>query len=89
MQAANDLSAAVVDLFTVYQLIVPADLGRLDVLERQVVLDAAAPDLLATADSLAQVNTVWALFRPSILRINGATGLAFARQTASRVQPLT
>jgi len=51
LQAANDLSAAVVDLFAVYQPATPADLGRLDVLGRQVALDAAASDLSAAADS--------------------------------------
>src|SRR6266508_3437690 len=34
LQAANDLSAAVIDIFSVYHPPVPTDLGRLDVLER-------------------------------------------------------
>ena len=37
MQASNDVSAAVVDLFALYDPVVPADVGRLDVLGRQVV----------------------------------------------------
>jgi hypothetical protein len=72
MQAANDLSAAVVDLFSVYHPAVPADLGRLDVLERQVVFDVAAKDFTADADGLAKVDAIWARLKPSILEHNGA-----------------
>jgi hypothetical protein len=72
MQAANDLSAAVVDLFTVYHPALPTDVGRLDVLERQVVLDIAAKDLVAAADSLAKANAVWARLKPVILAHNGS-----------------
>lgn len=73
MQAANDLSAAVVDMFTVYQPSRPTDLGRLDVLERQVVLDTASDNLTAAADSLAKTNAVWARLKPVILAHNGST----------------
>jgi hypothetical protein len=72
MQAANDLSAAVVDLFTVYRPTRPTDLGWLDVLERQVVLDVAADDFTVAADSLAKTNTVWARLKPVILAHNGS-----------------
>jgi hypothetical protein len=71
-QAANDLSAAVIDLFSVYHPPLPTDLGRLDVLERQVVFDVAAHDLTAAADSLAKVDAIWARLKPSILKHNGA-----------------
>jgi hypothetical protein len=72
MQAANDLSAAVADLFTVYHPATPADLGRFDVLERQVVLDVAASDFTAAADSLAKTNAIWARLKPIILARNGS-----------------
>jgi hypothetical protein len=72
LQAANGLSAAVVDLFNVYQPATPADLGRLDVLERQVVFDAAAGDLIAAIDSLAKVDAIWVRLKPSILAHKGA-----------------
>ncbi|HEY0606702.1 MAG TPA: hypothetical protein VGD58_27535, partial [Herpetosiphonaceae bacterium] len=52
MQSANDLSAAVIDLFALYNPAVPADIGRLDVLERQVILDVAANNFTAAAESL-------------------------------------
>ncbi len=72
MQAANDLSAAVVDLFTVYHPTLPTDVGWLDVLERQVVLDVAANDFTAAADSLAKANAVWARLKPVVLAHNGS-----------------
>jgi hypothetical protein len=72
LQAANDLSAAVIDLFTVYQPPMTTDLGRLDVLERQAVLDVAADDFTAAADSLAKTNAVWARLKPVVLALNGS-----------------
>jgi hypothetical protein len=72
MQAANDLSAAVLDLFTVYHPTTPTDVGWLDVLERQVLLDVAANDFTAAADSLAKTNAVWARLKPVILAHNGS-----------------
>jgi hypothetical protein len=86
MQAANDLSAAVADLFTVYHPATPADLGRLDVLERQVALDVAANDFRAAADSLAKANAVWARLKGVILAHNGSdTATQFEnRLTAQR-----
>jgi hypothetical protein len=72
MQAANDLSAAVIDLFTVYQPPTTTDLGRLDVLEQQAVLDVAADDFTAAADSLAKTNAVWARLKPVVLAHNGS-----------------
>ncbi|HJZ45521.1 MAG TPA: hypothetical protein VKE41_00075, partial [Roseiflexaceae bacterium] len=71
LQAANDLSAAVVDLFIVYHPALPTDLGWLDVLERQIILDKRADDG-AAADSLAKINAVWARLKPIILAHNGS-----------------
>lgn len=66
MQSANDLSAAVIDLFALYNPRVLADIGRLDVLERQVILDIAANNFTAAADSLSQTKTVWERVKPSV-----------------------
>jgi len=71
MQTANDLSAAVVELFGIYTPAIPADIGRLDVLERQVVLDVAADDYEAAATSLENVKSVWQNVKPSVLAHNG------------------
>jgi hypothetical protein len=59
MQGSNDVSAAVVELFALYTPKVPADIGRLDVLERQVILDVAAKDYSAATESLAKTMSVW------------------------------
>jgi hypothetical protein len=72
LQAANDLSAGVVDLYTLYHPATPVDLGRLDVLERQVGRDIAANDRQAAADTLAKTNTVWVRIKPVILAHQGA-----------------
>ncbi len=72
LQAANNASAALMDLYAVYSPAVPADIGRLDVFERQVLLDAAANDLRAAANSLARVDTIWARVKPLALEHKGA-----------------
>lgn len=40
MQAANDLSAVTVELFALYDIGRPVDIGRLDVIGRQIAFDA-------------------------------------------------
>lgn len=71
MQGSNDVSAAVVELFALYSPKVPADIGRLDVLERQVILDVAAKDYSAAKTSLAKTMSVWSEVKPSVLEHNG------------------
>jgi hypothetical protein len=71
MQASNDVSAAVVEMFALYNPKVPADIGRLDVLERQVILDVAAKDYSAATKSLAKTMSVWKEVKPLVLEHNG------------------
>src|SRR6185436_19330969 len=71
MQGSNDVSAAVVELFALYGPKVPADIGRLDVLERQVILDVAAKDYTAATKSLAKTMSVWREVKPSVLAHEG------------------
>jgi hypothetical protein len=71
MQGSNDVSAAVVELFALYTPKVPADIGRLDVLERQVILDVAAKDYSAATISLSKTMSVWREVKPSVLEHNG------------------
>jgi hypothetical protein len=71
MQGSNNVSAAVVELFALYNPRVPADIGRLDVLERQVILDIAAKDYAAAQGSLADTKSVWEEVKPSVLEHNG------------------
>lgn len=71
MQSANDLSAAVVELFAIYNPVIPADIGRLDVLERQIILDVASDDFAAATTTFAKVEAVWETVMPSVLAHNG------------------
>ena len=71
MQAANDVSAAVVELFALYDSAIPADIGRLDVLGRQILLDVAQGDWAKAEQSLAQTAAVWQRVRPSALAQQG------------------
>lgn len=71
MQGSNDVSAAVVELFALYSPKIPADIGRLDVLERQVILDVAAKDYPAATKSLAKTMSVWKEVKPSVLAHDG------------------
>jgi hypothetical protein len=71
MQGSNNVSAAVVELFALYNPKIPADIGRLDVLERQVILDVAANDYSAARKSLDHTKLVWEEVRPSVLEHNG------------------
>jgi hypothetical protein len=89
LQAANDLSAAIVDLFAVYHPALPTDLGWLDVLERQIVLGEPDDDT-ARADSLAKINAVWARLKPVILARNGSDVLTrFESSLAAQQQALS
>jgi hypothetical protein len=71
MQGSNDVSAAVVEMFALYNPKVPADIGRLDVLERQVILDVAAKDYSAAETNLAKTKSVWEKVKPSAIEHNG------------------
>jgi len=71
MQGSNDVSAAVVELFELYTPKVPADIGRLDVLERQIILDVAAHDYEAAMTNLEQTKSVWEEVKPSVLEHDG------------------
>jgi len=71
MQGSNDVSAAVVELFALYNPVTPADIGRLDVLERQVILDVAAQDYPAAMETMAKTRSVWENVKPSVLQHEG------------------
>lgn len=72
MQAANDVSAAVVELFDLYHPAIPADLGRLDVYGRQVILDVQMNDIAAAQNSLHQEENVWLRLKSDIEAHGGA-----------------
>jgi len=71
MQGSNDVSAAVVELFALYNPVIPAGIGRLDVLERQVILDVAAQEYSAALETMTKTRSVWEHVKPSVLEHDG------------------
>jgi len=89
MQGSNDVSAAVVEMFALYNPGIPADIGRLDVLERQVILDVAANDYASAQTSLAKTKSVWETVKPSVLEHGGqAVGAEFETSLAKQESAL-
>ena len=76
MQASNDVSAAVIELFALYSPQIPADIGRLDVLERQVILDVAALDYEAATATFNTIKSTWEKVKPTVMEHNGADVIA-------------
>jgi len=90
MQGSNDVSAAVVEMFALYSPNIPADIGRLDVLERQVLLDVAAQDYSAAEINLAKTRSIWEEVKPSALEQNGQDVAAqFEASLAAQESALT
>jgi hypothetical protein len=89
LQAANDLGATVVDMFALYQSAVPPEIGRLDVLERQIILDVEKQDSDAANATLAKINTVWESVKPSVLSHDGKDEAAqFDQSLATQAEAL-
>jgi hypothetical protein len=76
MQAANDLRAAALDVAWVFRPGAKADLGRLDVLGRQVALDASVTGFGAASDDVAKSNAVWERLKPFVLARPGGDAAA-------------
>jgi len=72
MQSANAISAAVVDLFELYHPAVSADIGRLDVYGRQIILEAQAGNWEAAQNNLRAEQEVFARLKQSLSEHNGA-----------------
>ena len=72
MQAANDLSAGVVELYGLYDVGRPVGIGRLDVIGRQIVLDAAAKDQAHVQQQIAAATAQVAALEPDLADHDGA-----------------
>jgi hypothetical protein len=72
MQAANDLSAGVVELYGLYDIGRPVGIGRLDVIGRQIVFDAAAKDQAKVEDQVAAATREVAAIEPDLRAHDGA-----------------
>jgi hypothetical protein len=66
MQAANDLSAGVVELYGLYDVGRPVGIGRLDVIGRQIVLDAAAKDQAGVQQHIAAATAQVTALEPDL-----------------------
>ena len=76
LQASNDVSAAVVELFARYATQIPADISRLDVLERQVILDVSAQDYATALTTFNTIKSTWEKVKPSVMEHNGEEVIA-------------
>ena len=71
-QAANDISKAVTDAFDLFPSKIPTDVGRLDYLERQVVIDADSGKWPAVETDLSQTMEVFQRVKPGLVAAGGA-----------------
>lgn len=84
-QAANDLSAATVEMLGRYSLGHPVEIGRLDVIGRQIVLDAQGSKLAELAAQVAKTQAEWDAIRADV----ATRSPAIAAQTDATLQALT
>lgn len=72
MRASNELTAALADLFNIYNPSLPIDISRLDSLERRVLLDADSQNFVGAANALATLKLIWEHFEDSVRARDGA-----------------
>ncbi len=70
-QAANDVSKVIVDVFDLFRPTVPTDIGRLDYLERQVIIDTDRGDWAAVENDVGAVNSTFERVRPEVEAVGG------------------
>lgn len=87
-QAANDASAATVEMLGRYDLGHPVEIGRLDVIGRQVVIDAGAGDFQAASGQMRQAEQQLAAAQPSLVAHGGDQVLTQTRATLAEMQRL-
>lgn len=85
-QAANDASGATVEMLARYDLGHPVEIGRLDVLGRQVVIDAGKGDFSAATAQIHQAERQLAAVQPSLAAQGGDQVLAQTRATLAEMQ---
>jgi len=79
MQAANDVSAAAVEMFDRYAVGHPVQIGRLDVIGRQLVIDAGRRDFAGTSSQLDRASQELSAVSASVSAHRGDAVLAQAR----------
>ena len=70
-QAANDVSAPLIELLARYDLGRPVQIGRLDVIGRQIVLDAGRRDVAAAATQVDAARAQWTAVKADVLAHKG------------------
>jgi len=70
-QAANDVSKVIVDVFDLFDFKIPSDVGRLDWLERQVIIDADRDDWEAIAVDIDQTRETFDRVKPDVVAEGG------------------
>jgi hypothetical protein len=65
-QGANDISSVVVELFASYKLDAPVQVGRLDVIGRQIELDLDADNPDGVTQQIEQARTEWDAIRADV-----------------------
>jgi hypothetical protein len=71
MEAADEVGIRVMDLYQYYRPGIPPELRQLQVLEKRVVIDAAANRLDGASDALQHLGTTWQRVRPAVLDRGG------------------
>jgi hypothetical protein len=75
-RAANAVSAAMPDLFSLFQPAVPPALLTLDGLGRELVLDGKEADFTAASGHLASLSAAWESARAQVVAAGGTTEAA-------------
>jgi hypothetical protein len=65
-QGANDISGVVVELFASYKLDAPVQVGRLDIIGRQIELDLDADNPDGVTQQIDQARTEWEAIRAEV-----------------------
>lgn len=88
-QAANDASGAAVEMLAHYDLGHPVQIGRLDVIGRQVVIDAERGDFRAAELQIQQANQQLSSAQQSLAAHGGDQVLTQATATLAEMQRLS
>ena len=84
-QAANDVSAAAVELLAHYALGHPVQIGRLDVIGRQIIIEVERADLTAASAPADRARREWQAVRRSVRRHHGSRVVARTEATLRRL----
>jgi hypothetical protein len=74
LQAANDLSRTTVELLAHYGLGHPVEIGRLDVIGRQILLDLDRDDRAGVTEQIAAARAQWEAIRGDVTGRSAAVG---------------